>query len=113
MTNSEIAKMLNLTTDAIRNRAISLGIYEPNKFYENEEIKLLMYYQRKKRIKGKTILPDYTFRIIKAFDVLRPNNTSVEIAEYTGINVVQVNRILDHWFSGNDLIIKSRINTIF
>lgn len=113
MTISAISKILNLSPDTIRKRAMRLEIYEPNKDYENDEIKMLMYYERKKRNKNQTILPDYTFRIVKAFDILRPNNTSVNIAEYTGINVVLVNRVLDHWFSGHDLIIKSRINTIF
>jgi len=111
MTISQISKILNLSPDTVRKRAMRLEIYEPNKDYENDEIKMLMYYERKKRNKSEKILPDYTFRIVKAFDILRPNNTSVNIANYTGISVVLVNRVLDHWFSGKDLIIKSRIST--
>jgi hypothetical protein len=57
-------------------------------------------------------LPPETFRVIKAFNLLRPNNKSANIAQYVGISEYRVNLILDVWFSGKDMTIQSQINKI-
>lgn len=55
-------------------------------------------------------LPPETFKVIKAFNQLRPNNTSKNISKQVGISEVRVNKILDVWFSGKDMVINSQIN---
>ena len=109
MTITEIAYLLNISPDGVRLRAKKLGIFSAYKDYDNDEVNLIRYYEKKPRKTAPNALPPYTYNIVKAFDVLRPNNTSVNIAEYTGINVVLVNRVLDKWFSGKNLLIKSRL----
>lgn len=57
-------------------------------------------------------LPPETFKVIKAFKLLRPNNKSANIAQYVGISEYRVNLILDVWFSGKDMTIQSQINNM-
>ena len=57
-------------------------------------------------------LPPETFKVIKAFQLLRPNNKSANIAQYVGISEYRVNLILDVWFSGKDMTIQSQINNM-
>lgn len=57
-------------------------------------------------------LPPETFKVIKAFQLLRPNNKSANIAEYVGISEYRVNLILDVWFSGKDMTIQSQLNKL-
>lgn len=109
MSTIEIAALLDITPDGVRVRAKKLGIYAPYKKYSNQEINDLRYYQKKPRKTAPSALPPYTYNIVKAFDVLKPNNTSVNISEYTGLDVTVVNKILDKWFSGKTLLIKSRL----
>lgn len=109
MSTIEIAALLDITPDGVRVRAKKLGIYAPYKSYSSQEINDIRYYQKKPRKTAPKCLPPYTYNIVKAFDVLKPNNTSVNIAEYTGLNVTVVNKILDKWFSGKTLLIKSRL----
>lgn len=109
MSTIEIAALLDITPDGVRVRAKKLGIYAPYKKYSSQEINDLRYYQKKPRKTPPSALPPYTYNIVKAFDVLKPNNTSVNISEYTGLDVSVVNKILDKWFSGKTLLIKSRL----